>query len=596
MAKRKTEPKTLLTFIGGVNKDGIGGNCSVIEHTDETGHTDRIMFDLGCKFTPLETGFVAAYPKVDEYFDRTDPESGKELKALKPISALFITHAHEDHIGALINYIKMGYKLPPIKASGFARNFIRLAFKAEGLEAPEIEKIKSGDNISIGENMVVEAVDVSHSIVDSLGFHTLTFAHDRPFAAIMNNGDFLTEEEMPVGRAFNRENYLEIFKRKQAPSTAICLDSTSTAPQGKERIGFETAVTNTVETVHRNPDRTVIVSPVIARSIQNIAIDIEAARRLGTKVCLDGAWLQTVKDAMTLSGYHDFDDVIYRGTLQSYMANKEISKKYIVCTGAFAQGLENYEQNLGLSPTSSIPMAAATKLALDIHPALKVDKNYLILARQRIIDEINGRTGPKMLQLLAAQGAKIVMTPARRPISNFETIPMQDSGHVNASALQNLMQGIKDVVPNVVAVPIHGNPDQCADTQKIMSAIGVESCIAANHQSIELGGGEIRIDKKSNTPVTWFAVKLVLPSPYDERPVPEDGISEYWEVNEDYEPIEKICEISNVRRRNPSEKPYTKLDRKIDAADIQPSRLSMHRGKGSKSGKVKIKKRGGYDR
>lgn len=586
----KTKAKTLLTFIGGVNKDGIGGNCSVIEHTDETGHTDRIMFDLGCKFTPLETGFVAAYPNVDDYFDRIDPVSGKEIKAIKPVSALFITHAHEDHIGALTNYVKMGYKLPPIKAGNFARNFIRLAFRAEGLDSPEIEKVKAGDNICIGENMVVEAVDVSHSVVDSLGFHTLTFADDRPFAAIMNNGDFLTEEEMPVGKAFNKAQYLDVFKRKRAQNTLVCLDSTSTTPNSKERIGFEKAVENTVASIRANPDRNVIVSPVIARSIQNIAIDIEAARRVGTKICLDGKWLETVKEALTLSGYKDFDDVIYKGTLQSYMNNKQVSKKYIVCTGAFAQGLEHYEQNMGLSSTSAIPMAAATKLALDIHPVLKADKNYLILSRQRIIDEINGVTGPKMLQKLAAQGAKVVMTPGSRPISNFEQIQMQDSGHVNAEALSLMMQDVKATVPNVVAVPIHGNPEQCENTKNVMENIGIPSQIVANHQSLEISGKKISVSDTHRPAIDWFAVKVVLPTPYDERYIPAEGISEYWKVTEDYQPIEKVCEVSNTRRYKPQDRGYTQLDRKIDAAKDMPTRAKMHKRKINP-----LKKRGGRE-
>ena len=120
---------TKLKFIGGVNKDRIGGNCSVIEHTDEKGETSRIMFDLGSIFTPQESGFIAAYPNVDEYFDRIDPKGGVLLKASKPVNMLFLTHAHEDHIGALINYTKMGYVLPPMKAGGFTRNFIRLAMQ-----------------------------------------------------------------------------------------------------------------------------------------------------------------------------------------------------------------------------------------------------------------------------------------------------------------------------------------------------------------------------------------------------------------------------------------------------------------------------------
>lgn len=572
----KTKAQTILKFIGGINKDRIGGNCSVLEHTDDNGKTERVMFDLGSMFTPYESGFVAAYPNVDEYFDRKDLKTGEVYKALKPVNALFITHAHEDHIGALINYTKMGYQLPPIKAGAFTRNFIRLAFAAEGMIAPEMEKIKAGDIIRAGDNIEVEAVDVSHSIVDSLGFHTLTYNNGKPYAAVMNNGDFLTEEEMPLGKAFNKERYLDVLKRKTAPTTVVCIDSTSTTPHSSERIGFENAVNNAYNVVMEHSDRNLIISPVISRSVQNIAIDIELARRLGTKIYLDGKWLQTVKYAMALSGYSDFGDNIYNGSLQGYLNDKKITKKYIVCTGAFAQGLENYEYNLGFDPSSPIPMSSATKMALDLHPYVKIDKNVLILARQRIIEEINGRTGPKMLQLLAAQGAAVVMTPGSRRVSNFKEIQMQDSGHANANAVKALMKDVKKVVPDVIVIPIHGNPEQCRNTEEIMSEIGVKSYVAGNQESLEIGNGKVINVEPKVTPLTWYAVKLVMPNPYQEREVPAEGVKEYWEVNEDYQPLQKICEVQNPTRGCNRGK-YSNHEKKLEQAESLPYREKMRK-------------------
>lgn len=587
--------QTLLKFVGGVNKDRIGGNCSVIEHTDEKGVTDWIMFDLGSMFTPYESGFTTAYPNVDEYFDRVDPKTGQEFKAEKPVKALFLTHAHEDHIGALVNYTKMGYKLPPIKAGGFTRNFIRLAFKKEGLEAPEIEKIKAGDNVLVGDNIVVEAVDVSHSIVDSLGFHTLTFSKGKPYAAIMNNGDFLTEEEMPVGRTFNTERYLDIFKRKKSPVTVVCLDSTSAIPDGKERIGFDKAVENVYGAVNRNLDRSVIISPVISRSVQNIAIDIETARRLNTKIYLDGKWLQTVKEAMTLSGYKDFDDVVYKGTMQGYLGDKRISKKYIVCTGAFAQGLENYVYNLGPDETAPIPMASATKMALGLHPYVKINKNVLVLARQRIIDEINGQTGPQMLQMLAAQGAKVIMAPYGKPIGGFEQIQMQDSGHVNAKALKELMDDVKGVVPDVIAVPIHGNPEQCRNVANLMDSVGVKSYVAENLEVMEVVKGKIERFENKVTPMTWYAVKTVFPNPLDDRLIPSEGLCEFWEINENYQPLRKVCEVGNGRKSTSNRVGGSSSSSKRDVSEhddlprYEPMRSS---GKKNRMAKMLAKRRG----
>ena len=583
----KARNRTVLKFIGGINKDRIGGNCSVLEHTSADGKTERVMFDLGSMFTPYESGFVAAYPNVDEYFDRTDLKTGEVYKALKPVKMLFITHAHEDHIGALINYTKMGYSLPPIKAGGFTRNFIRLAFAAEGMIAPDIEKIKAGDIIEIGDNIKVEAVDVSHSIVDSLGFNTVTYSNGKPYAAIMNNGDFLTEEEMPVGKAFNKEHYLSTLKRAKAPTTVVCLDSTSTTPHSSERIGFRKAVENTYGVVMKHSDRNLIVSPVISRSVQNIAIDVETARRLGTKIFLDGKWLQMVKNALTLSGYTDFDDVVYKGSLQSYLNDKNISKKYIVCTGAFAQGLENYEYNIGIDATSPIPMSSATKMALDLHPYIKIDKNVLVLARQRIIEDINGRTGPKMLQLLASQGAAIVMTPGSRSVSDFEEVQMQDSGHANAEAVKTLMTDVKKVVPNVIVIPIHGNPEQCRNTENIMSEIGVKTYVAENQEGLEVGHSKVINIEPKITPLTWYAVKMVMPNPYSDREIPSDGLKEYWEVTEDYQPLQKICEVQNTPKAINRGK-FSNHEKKLEQAEEMPYREQMRKtSQKSKNKKIK---------
>ena len=574
MAKAK-KAQTTLKFIGGVNKDRIGGNCSVVEHTDSKGNEDVVMFDLGSIFTPYETGFIAAIPNVDEYFDRVDLKTGEKIKATKPVKTLFITHAHEDHIGALMNYVKMGYKLPPIKTSGFTRNFIRLAFKTEGLHEPEIEKIKGGDTIKISDNLEVKAIEVSHSVADPLGFRVTTFDNGKPCATIVNNGDFLTEEEMPIGHSFNKENYINTLKTNPAPITVMCLDSTSTTPNSSERIGFEKAVENTYNAIKQNPDRTIIISPVISRSPNNINIDIEVARKLGAKVCLDGKWLVLVKDALQLSGYKDWDDVLYKGKLKSFLNDEQSKIKYIVNTGAFAQGMENYEYNIGIDDISPIPMASATKMALDLHPDLRIDNKVMVTARQRIIEEINGTTGPKMLQLFAAQGAKVVMSPSSKHVGNFEEIQMQDSGHANANAIKTLMKDVAENVDNVVVIPIHGNPEQCADTKNIMDDLGIETHLVENREGINIVDGKISNIEEKVTPLTWFAIRAISPNPFSERDVPLEGLKEFWEVTEDYQEIRKICEVANTQSYTPAKRSHSNTHKLLEIADGLPRTEKM---------------------
>ena len=539
----KVEPGTKVEFIGGVNKDRIGGNCMVIEHTNEALEKQRVMFDLGCIFAPYESGFSTAYPDLSEYFNRIDPETKQEVKATKPVAIICLTHAHEDHIGALMNYVRMGYELPPIKASAFTRSLVRKAFLQMGMQPPFIEKINPGDKILVGQNIEIEPFSVSHSVVDALGFHTLTKVNGKPYAGIINNGDFLVEENMPVGKSFSFEQYQDLLRRKLV--TNVQIDSTSTVPNGKDRIGFEQAVENTYNVIKANPDRSLIISPVISRSVENMAIDIEVANKLNTKVFLDGKWLQLVKQAMTDSGHLDFDKFVYSGTLDEYLNDKNIKPKYVVATGAFAQGLEEYNHNKG--DLANIPMASVTLMSLDLHKTIKVDKNTLILARQRIIDDINGKTGPEMLQRLAAKGAKVVMTPSSRKIANFEEVQMQDSGHINAKALGRLVDVIKIYAPNAVYTPIHGNPEQCENTKQIIEAHGGKVVLAQNQEVMKVGQSRTVNEPKPFEPMTWIGVKVIYQDPIHPNPnISQEGITEFWRVDENYMPIEKLMEVENT--------------------------------------------------
>lgn len=559
MARKKTEqkaPETNIEFLGGVNEDRIGGNASVIEHTNEKGETVRVMFDLGAMFAPYESGFESAYPNADEYFDRVNPENNKETKARKPVDALFITHAHEDHIGALVNYAKMGYKLPTIKTSRFTKNLINIVFTQNGVKAPQLEAIKPGDNIAIGEDMVIEPFVVSHSTLESMGFHTLTFVDGKPHAGILNFGDVLTDENMPIGAAYKSENVADLLKRKL--TTTVLVDSTSVVPNGKPRLGFDKAVENTVEVIKQNPDRNVIVSPVISRSFQNIAVDIEAARKVGAKVCLDGAWLQLVYKAMQLSGYNDFDDVIYKGDLKKFLGDVTVGKKYVVCTGAFAQGLQEYNNNQGQVGINNIPMASATKMALGLHRDLKLDKNCLVVARQRIIDEIDGLTGPEMLQRMAAHGAKVVMSPGARKVANFEEVQMQDSGHMNAEAFAKLVDFIAQYAPKATYVPIHGNQQQCENVAEVARQHKANAVLTANMEKLSVAEGKAEATTDER-PFTWIALKKVYPNPLNKNDTtPPEGKEEFWVVDVNYQPIENkpFYDTSLAKSYKPGENEY----------------------------------------
>ncbi len=589
----KSGPQTVLTFLGGVNRDRIGGNCQVIEHKDENGDICRIMIDLGSVFIPYGTEFSVAYPNVEEYFNRTDPETKIEHKASKPVSGLFITHAHQDHIGALIDCVKMGYHLPKIYTSEYTSHCIRFAFAKEALPPPDMQRVKNADSVFFHDNMEVTPFDVAHSAVDALGFMVQSFNVGKPYASIVDPGDFLVTEKMPLGHAFNRASFLKLLKEKNSPITVFELDSTSTNPKVQTRIGFEKAVENTYDVCMAHNDCSVIVSPVIASSWNNIAIDLEVARRLGAKVFLDGQGLKIPRDALRMRGYDQYDDVFYHGNLQTFLADKTIKKKYIICTGAFGQGLEEYNNNIGQTPFSQIYMSSLTKMALDMHPDIRVSDAYLFVMRQRVIDAINGQSGPEIFNRLAGQGATVVITPGDKSQKHFEEVVMQDSGHISAEEMFDLMSDVKKLEKNIVVLPIHGTPEQCLDTAKLMDAMQIETHTSSNWDSLEIMPNGLQNIAKEKPSVSWVAVRQVFPGMDNRKDVPPEGIKEYWEVDENYNPIRKICEIACVVSKGvKSNSSGKKIDVEALAELPQSEKISPYTHKNKKNKKGRYGKKG----
>lgn len=553
MVKKSSKTASFLEIIGGVNIDKIGGNSSIIEHVDETGKTTRIMTDLGRMFPPYTTDFEMALPDVMEYFDRLDPQTDEYTKALKPVDALFITHAHEDHIGALIDYTKMGYKLPPIYGSRYTCNRIRVAFNNEGMPSPStMTHVKHREEIKIGDHMTVEAQTVSHSIIGAMGYMTQIKEDNKPEINLINNGDFFVEEDMPIGDSYSREDFIDLIKRKSP--TYFLVDSTSISSTSKKRIGFKQALANRIEVIERNPDCNVIVSPVISNSNPNISLDADAARHLGTKICLDGKGLTLMYKAMQMSGYKDFDDVIYKGKIGKYMTDKNIKKKYIVNTGGLSQGLREYKNNQALGQI--IPLSSAVKMALGLHSDVTVNKDMLLMACQGIINDINGDTGPEMLQLFASQGAKVVMTPRDKKVANFEEVQMQDTGHILPDELFEVLSDIKQYAPNCRIIPIHGNRDQCAAVEALALKAGLKTHITENTDYINLETDRDQPAKKKQV-FNWIGIKALYRDPlHPDDSIPPQGKREYWRIDEYFQELEKIGEADNVRVYNYGDKDY----------------------------------------
>ncbi|MDR2430930.1 MAG: ribonuclease J [Candidatus Margulisbacteria bacterium] len=167
--------KTKITFLGGL--DAIGKNMLVVEH-----HNSAVIIDCGMSFPDEEMYGVNMVIPSFEYI----------RKIKQKVKAVFITHGHEDHIGAL-GYLYREFNFP-LYATG-----ITLAFaegKFAGAQKKELQKqvIASGQVYEF-DGLNVEPFDVCHSIPEGVGFIINT-----PDARIVHTGDFKLDAKPLDGR------------------------------------------------------------------------------------------------------------------------------------------------------------------------------------------------------------------------------------------------------------------------------------------------------------------------------------------------------------------------------------------------------------
>ena len=293
-------------FLGGNNEYRIGASAIMVEHSEPNKPTARVLIDDGAMFPPDWINYDSAIPDMRPYFENPYSQSDK------PIDAIFITHCHEDHIGALTFLAAAKFKLPPIYTSEYTARIIRSQMKNNSVPEefiPQIEVIRQGESVEISDGLSVSPLNMSHSTGGVLGFHVgTTYDDGKDLLGDMFSGDYHLDK-VPFGFGYDKENHKEFMKNKFI--NAIMQDSTSSATEMLDENGerqipdFNKAYENTLREIKKHPEKQ-IFSPVIARSVQNLAIDIKAAAETGRTVLIGSRGLrQAVKDLLEVTKNKD---------------------------------------------------------------------------------------------------------------------------------------------------------------------------------------------------------------------------------------------------------------------------------------------------
>src|SRR5690554_2461077 len=187
MTKEKDNVKIIP--LGGTNE--IGKNMTVVEYKDEI-----IVVDSGLKF-----------PDDDMLgIDVVIPDVSYLVKNKDRIKGIFITHDHEDHIGALPYVLKQVNV--PVYATKLTAALINLKLTEHRIQdVVTVNIVKAKDTIKL-EKMSVEFIKVNHSIADScaLAIHT-------PLGAVVHTGDFKVDFTPVDGEVIDLQRFAELGKR-----------------------------------------------------------------------------------------------------------------------------------------------------------------------------------------------------------------------------------------------------------------------------------------------------------------------------------------------------------------------------------------------
>ncbi len=245
-------------------------------------------FKFGNNIIVVDSGMT--FPDEEQLgIDLVIPDYNYLLENRSMVRGIFVTHGHEDHIGAL-PYVLKDLKVP-VYGSRLTLGLLKGKLKEHNLSSNNLHEVSSRDVITAGP-FKIEFIHVSHSIPDSmaLAIHT-------PVGVCLHTGDFKIDMS-PIDDQFMDLN--RISELGQEGVLLLMADSTNV-----ERPGFtasEKTVGQSLDTIFLNAAGRIIVT-TFASNVHRIQQAIWAAERTGRKVAVVGRGMNNVVGIATELGY-----------------------------------------------------------------------------------------------------------------------------------------------------------------------------------------------------------------------------------------------------------------------------------------------------
>lgn len=431
--------------LGGIGEFGM--NCMAVRYEDE-----MLILDAGMGF-PEETAYgvdvcIPNFDFLEEYRDH--------------ITAIVLTHGHEDHLGAL-PYLLKKFNVP-VYCSHFTAGLAESKLEEHDLvDNTLVHRVAPRDVVDIGQ-FSVEFIRVSHSLVDCFSLAIKT-----PVGTIIHTGDYKVDETPVIGEPID----LRSFRRYgQEGVLALLSDSTNATVPG--RTPSERAVIPAFEEIFAEAQGRIIVA-AFASSIHRLQIVLDVAQQFNRRVCIVGRSMHKNVEVADRLGYLDIPD----GLLVSVNEAKKMRKHEIVFLVTGSQGESR---------------AALSQMASQSFKGLMIDEGDTVVLSARIIPG-NERLISRMIGMIYKRGANII-EEKRRLI------------HVSGHASQEDIRIMTEAVRPKFVVPIHGEYRMLFRHKEfVKNHLGYAEeniILIENGDVLELDGERATVVEKRDVPRTFI--------------------------------------------------------------------------------------------
>ena len=419
------------------------------------------VFELGGEIVVVDAGL--AFPR-DEHLgvDLILPDVGYLKERRDRVRAVILTHAHEDHVGAL-PYLLREVGVPAVWATKLTLGLAQSRLDEHGLlQAAELNEAKPEQGpVEIGP-FRVEFVRVAHSVPDCVAVMLESSA-----GRVLVTGDWKLDHTPVDGMRTDVGRFAELGN---AGIDLFLGDSTNA-----ERPGFtgsEKLVGEAFDQIIPRRQGRILVA-CFASNVHRMQQAIDVAVRVGRKVSVVGRSMRKNLNIARNLGYIQVPEetLIRPNQLDEYRPHEVL----ILCTGSQGE-----------------PMSALTRIAYHDHPAVTVERGDTVIISARPVPGNELRVHDSINQLAKA-GAEVL---------HQEIAPVHVSGHGHAEELRTLLGLVR---PKAV-MPVHGEFRMLAAHARLAQEIGVPAdsiVLTENGSVVELDRNGVRIVDQIDTGVTF---------------------------------------------------------------------------------------------